>query len=128
MASSPRRAVRPSFGSGTPAVYSKSPASRPPGGPRARGGGGGGIGGAPPPGTLTPLQKFEAKRHNEGVKAFASWMNTLSGVVIGAAAIIPGVKGMDAFVHEYQPVWFFIGLCLHGVGQAALRFEMRSEE
>lgn len=88
----------------------------------------GGGGNDPPSGPTPAERKFAAKRHNEGVKVFATWMNTVSGVAIGAAAIIPAVRGLEAFVREYQPVWFFVGLALHFVGQAALRFEMRSEE
>ncbi len=88
-----------------------------------------GGGDDPPPGGVGAAErKLAAKRHNEGVKVFATWMNTLSGVTVGAAAIVPAVKGMEAFVSDYRPVWFLFGVALHFVGQAALRLEMRSEE
>lgn len=90
------------------------------------------FGDPPPPPPDNPddpaARKLAAKRYNEGIKLIASSLNTVGLTIFLATIVQPLVTDAEKFVIEYRPVWYFVGVGLHIVAQAILRFEFRSEE
>ena len=54
-------------------------------------------------------RKLKARRANEHLKLMASFLNTLSLAVIGAAFVIPGVTSLQGV----RWIWIPAGLVLH---------------
>ena len=70
-------------------------------------------------------RKLAAKRFNEQLKLFVTFVNSLGLGAIGAGVIIPASKS-PFDVTLISVGWFVIGLFLHLIGQGAYRF-LRSE-
>jgi hypothetical protein len=68
-------------------------------------------------------RKLRAKRANEHLKLVASFLNTLSLAVIGAAFVIPGVTSLQGV----RWLWIPIGIVLHLGGHIPLRL-LKSED
>ena len=58
-------------------------------------------------------RRLGAKRLNERQKLIASFLNTLSLAVIGAAFIGPGVGSLEAVRWSWLPVGFVLHLLAH---------------
>jgi hypothetical protein len=66
-------------------------------------------------------RKLKARRANEHLKLMASFLNTLSLAVIGAAFVIPGVTSLQG------GIWIPAGLVLHLAAHLPLRL-LKSED
>ena len=68
-------------------------------------------------------RKLQAKRTNEHLKLVASFLNTLSLAVIGAAFVVPGVTSL----HGVRWIWIPVGVALHLLAHLAVRL-LKSED
>lgn len=74
-------------------------------------------------------RKLKAKRFNEHVRMFATSINALGLVVIGAGFVQPIITGgmADAGARLSSWIWIVIGIALHLTAQASLRL-LRDED
>lgn len=68
-------------------------------------------------------RKLRARRTNEHLKPMASFLNTLSLAVVGAAFVIPGVTSLDGV----RWIWIPVGILLHLAAHVPLRL-LKSED
>ena len=68
-------------------------------------------------------RKLRAKRANEHLKLVASFLNTLSLAVLGAAFIVPGITSLESV----RWIWTPVGIALHLTAHLMLRL-LKSED
>ena len=68
-------------------------------------------------------RRLRAKRLNEHLKLMASFLNTLSLAVIGAAFVVPGVISLESV----RWLWIPVGIVLHLAAHVPLRL-LKSED
>lgn len=68
-------------------------------------------------------RKYRAKRANEHFKLVASFLNTLSLAVLGAAFIVPGMVSLEGV----RWIWIPFGIFLHLVAHLVLRLLKRED-
>lgn len=76
---------------------------------------------------LASARKLAAKRFNERLKLFASFLNALAIGVVGTAIVIPVIQQAETMVQLQRAAWFFLGLCRHLCAQSVFS-GMRSED